>query len=224
MSDTENPKSKERNYSIDTLALIEDRHDEEEYKNFKRNNNTHGEFCMKQQPGDVHTVEKRFRALCQRYKQKKRIFASAASHYSRFHFFSFTVPLLLLQLAAALAPSFLRKTDQEGLLQTVSTAIAAMTAILIATDNKLAWEKKSERFLVASSGYNSLQLKAANLCIMDCTDFKQLEDFLSETGKIEDTVKESMPLVPEWIEKKVLMSEQRRKELKVIDYRAIENI
>ena len=99
-----------------------------------------------------------------------------------------------------------------------------MTAILIATDNKLAWEKKSERFLVASSGYNSLQLKAANLCIMDCTDFTQLEEFLSETGKIEDTVKESMPLVPEWIEKKVLMSEQRRKELKDIDYKAIENI
>ena len=224
MTDTENIITKIKEISEPLKGVLNDRRNETQ---LNRNFTAYEEEAFEitdHISGNVHTVEKRFRALCQRYKQKKRIFATAASHYEKLHFLFFTIPLLLIQLTAALVPSILKQAGLEDLVQTVSTALAAATAILIATDHKLGWEKKSERFVVASSGYNSLQIKAANFCIMDCTDFGILEAFLSETGKVEDTVKESMPLVPEWIEKKILKSEQRRKELKKIDYKSLENI
>ena len=162
----------------------------------------------------INDIEKRFRRLCRTYKKQKRIYSRAASYYANLHLYIFIIPLLLIQVAAAIIPSALNQESHEKTIHTISTTLAAVTAILIATDNKLAWEKISERFYVASTHYNSLATKAAYRCILDEDKKKELTAFLNECQRTEDTIKESLPLLPEWIEKRVVKSEKKRKDVR----------
>ena len=155
-------------------------------------------------------VEQRFLALYRRYKKKKRIFQKAAWFYKALEIFVFMIPLLLIQLLAAIAPSII-PDDKSTLLKKVSTTLAAVTAIVIAADNKLNWAGKHERFAVSANGYTTLAEKAFyNYIRGDSTEIGVLQKFIQDALEVEMGLRENCPVAPEWIERSIQSSEERR--------------
>ena len=144
------------------------------------------------------------------YKKKKRIFVKASWFYRNLEIFVFMIPLLLVQLCAAVAPTIIPE-ESGKLLRKVSTTLAAVTAIVIAADNKLNWSGKHERFAVAANGYTTLAEKAFYHYIRgDAKGIEILQKFISDALEVEMGLRENCPVAPEWIERSINSSEQRR--------------
>ena len=156
---------------------------------------------------DLNDVKNKLHCLYQRYKENKRYCAKSSEIFSTLELFIFSIPLLVIQLFAAVIPSMM---EDDELSHTLSTSLAAATAAMITTDMRLGWGKKSEAFKNAASGYTTLLEKAAHHCILNSGDLDELKAFLKDCERTESYILRNCPPVPEWVEKKIMTSEHRR--------------
>lgn len=122
-----------------------------------------------------NATKMRYLALYRRYRKKKRVYIKAAWFYRTVELLLFTLPLLMIQLVAALVPivfddsglqSVLSKNQEDlsAVLNTtnwskkLSTGLAAWTAIMIAADNWVCLINFQSFILFLGSIFDSINL------------------------------------------------------------------
>ena len=85
---------------------------------------------------EQNITKMRYLALYRRYRKKKRVYVKSAWFYRTIEIFTFTLPILLIQLLAAVGPLVFEDFEEpKNLSKKISTGLAACTAIIIAADN-----------------------------------------------------------------------------------------
>lgn len=92
--------------------------------------------------------------LYNRFSKRKNIYSVASEFYNKGSFILFTIPLLLLQIANAILPSFIRDDATE--LKVLITIISAISAGLIAFQSRLRWAELGEKFNRVACAYSGL--------------------------------------------------------------------
>ena len=162
------------------------------------------------------TVEA-YSKLFARFVNKKLVYQAAATYYDRLDLGLFTFPLLILQIANAILPS-LNLTDPatNQIISTITTAISAVSAAWIATQGKLSWGKRAEKYNNVASAYALLAsnsyFKMTQIHILEKDAgpeqekiFKQdLLNYIEESSKHEKSARAGVPLPPSFIEERIL--------------------
>jgi len=93
--------------------------------------------------------------LRKRITRRKNIYNTERRWHEKWSFRLFTLPLILIQLLAAVFPMFLSK-HHPHLNQILTVLFSALSAAWITTDAKLMWGQKTEKFRQSAQIYNML--------------------------------------------------------------------
>ena len=157
---------------------------------------------------------KAYKQLWQRFSRKKTVFNLATHHFRMLETWVFIIPLLFLQIMNATLPNFLG----EGTSAPTTSTIAAVSAGWIALQAKTRWGELSQKYENLAGTYNLLvseayfkmtqhQIKSSDITKSE-SDAAMLS-FLEYCQNLEKNARAGVPVVPKFIEKKVMNFEAR---------------